>query len=99
MIKREARFMQHSQAAAEFDEGRACPGRRQEEEVQQAKARRVVDQAYGALKQRFCILYNITRIQPPKLQKVVKACVILYNVGIYLGSTEDSPCRPFAAVG
>ncbi|CAJ0589334.1 unnamed protein product [Cylicocyclus nassatus] len=113
---------QHSQAAAEFDEGRARPGyrllgdagfansrsvmapfreRATENDVRKrrfnrehAKARRVVEQAFGALKRRFCILYNITRIQPPKLQKVVKACVILYNIGIYLGTHRGQSLSP-----
>ncbi|RCN47016.1 transposase, IS4 family [Ancylostoma caninum] len=50
-----------------------------------AKARNVVEKAFGALKRRFWVLHNVTRIEPPKLQKLIKACVLLYNIGIFLG--------------
>ncbi|KIH66591.1 transposase, IS4 family [Ancylostoma duodenale] len=51
-----------------------------------AKCRSVVEQAFGALKRRFWVLNNVTRIEPPKVQKLIKACVLLYNIGIYLGT-------------
>ncbi|KIH64198.1 hypothetical protein ANCDUO_05494 [Ancylostoma duodenale] len=51
-----------------------------------AKCRSVVEQAFGALKRRFWVLNNITRIEPLKMQKLIKECVLLYNTGIYLGT-------------
>ncbi|EPB71779.1 hypothetical protein ANCCEY_09143 [Ancylostoma ceylanicum] len=54
-------------------------------------ARVVVEQAFGALKRRFPILYNIARLEPPKLQMVVVACVILYNISIILGAQSGQP--------
>ncbi|RCN36776.1 hypothetical protein ANCCAN_17334 [Ancylostoma caninum] len=50
-----------------------------------AKARNVVEKTFGAPKRRFWVLYNVTRIEPPKLQKLIEACVLLYNIGIFLG--------------
>ncbi|KAL6738185.1 hypothetical protein Aduo_011759 [Ancylostoma duodenale] len=54
-------------------------------------ARVVVEQAFGALKRRFPILYNVARPEPPKLQMVVVACVILYKIGVILGAQNGQP--------
>ncbi|EPB75611.1 hypothetical protein ANCCEY_05300 [Ancylostoma ceylanicum] len=39
-----------------------------------SRARVVVEQAFGALKRRFPILYNVACLEPPKLHMLVVAC-------------------------
>lgn len=43
-----------------------------------------MEQAFGSLKRRFPILYSITRIEPPKVQEFIYACIVLYNIAIEL---------------
>ncbi|RCN38551.1 transposase, IS4 family [Ancylostoma caninum] len=59
--------------------------------LEHAEGRVVVEQAFGALKRRFGILENIARIEPPKVQQVIQACAILYNISILVGAQDGLP--------
>lgn len=54
---------------------------------QQRRARVVVEQVFGQLKQRFGILSSGIRLSPERASRVVSACCVLHNISIALGNS------------
>ncbi|KHJ98414.1 transposase, IS4 family [Oesophagostomum dentatum] len=91
----DAGFANSKSVMAPYRESSARVDRRKRNfNKEHAKARRVVEQAFSALKRRFSILHSTARLEPPKLQKAIKACVLLYNIGIYLGAHRGQSLSP-----
>ena len=83
----DARFANSMSVMAPYRENLARTDRHKKAfNKEHAKARRIVEQAFDVLKRRFRFLHDFARLEPPKLQKAIKACVTLYNIGIYLGT-------------
>ncbi|RCN45773.1 hypothetical protein ANCCAN_08223 [Ancylostoma caninum] len=72
-------------AAARADERKAAFN------LEHSHARIVVEQAFGTLKRRFPLLYNVARLEPPTLQLYIVASVVLYNIGITLEAQNGQP--------
>jgi len=61
---------------------------------EQRRARVVVEQAFGQLKQRFAILSSGIRLKPKRASRVVIACCVLHNLSILLANSRRARLGP-----